>query len=252
MPRLDLRERSASEIIDGAFQLYRQNPLPYILAAAISNAPVLLFQLILQPTRNVQPGFLTSWTFIALSLMGWLTFSIMSAVLNRFASDVYLDRNPDLRTALRETLPRLPAVLVATLMKGVTLLLGFVVLIFGVLYPLARFFAVTQAVVLEGKGPIEAFGRSSELSRDRKGHILATLGLTFLVYFVLSIGVSGIAAMTGSQTISLIISSVFTIIAYPLIAITETLLYYDARIRAEGFDIEMMAMADTPAATLAT
>jgi len=32
-----------------------------------------------------------------------------------------------------------------------------------------------------------------------------------------------------------------SIIGYPLFAITEMLLYYDARVRNEGFDIEMMA-----------
>jgi hypothetical protein len=31
-----------------------------------------------------------------------------------------------------------------------------------------------------------------------------------------------------------------SIAAYPLFAITEMLLYYDARVRNEGYDIEMM------------
>jgi len=33
----------------------------------------------------------------------------------------------------------------------------------------------------------------------------------------------------------------FMVLVYPVIAITEALLYYDARIQSEGFDIEMMA-----------
>ena len=35
--------------------------------------------------------------------------------------------------------------------------------------------------------------------------------------------------------------AIYTILAYPIIAITECLLYYDARIQSEGLDIELMA-----------
>ena len=35
----------------------------------------------------------------------------------------------------------------------------------------------------------------------------------------------------------------FTILVYPVVAITEALLYFDTRIKNEGFDIELMAGA---------
>jgi hypothetical protein len=41
---------------------------------------------------------------------------------------------------------------------------------------------------------------------------------------------------------------VVTIMVYPVVAITEALLYYDTRIKSEGLDIELMAGAlDAPA-----
>ena len=43
------------------------------------------------------------------------------------------------------------------------------------------------------------------------------------------------------------VSSVAAIPVYPVVAITEALLYYDARIRSEGLDIELMTDAlDAP------
>ena len=40
-----------------------------------------------------------------------------------------------------------------------------------------------------------------------------------------------------------IVTAVFTILVYPVVAITEALLYFDTRIKNEGFDIELMAGA---------
>ena len=36
-------------------------------------------------------------------------------------------------------------------------------------------------------------------------------------------------------------STLVSIIVYPIVGISDALIYYDARIRREGFDIEMMA-----------
>jgi hypothetical protein len=44
------------------------------------------------------------------------------------------------------------------------------------------------------------------------------------------------------------VGTAVSVVVYPLFGLTETLLYYDARIRKEGFDVEYLAGADTSAA----
>jgi hypothetical protein len=39
------------------------------------------------------------------------------------------------------------------------------------------------------------------------------------------------------------VGAVVTIMVYPVVAITQALLYYDTRIKSEGLDIELMAGA---------
>jgi hypothetical protein len=116
-----------------------------------------------------------------------------------------------------------------------------------IFYALARYFAVFQIIVLEQPNILRAFQRSSTLSRGRKGHILLTMLLVFVIFFVLSMAmsmISGIAvAISGNLAISTTVQSLFTVVAYPLIGITQVILYYDTRIRAEGFDIELMTSA---------
>jgi len=43
--------------------------------------------------------------------------------------------------------------------------------------------------------------------------------------------------------VQVIVMAIFTIVGYPVVAITGAVLYYDLRIRSEGLDIELMAGA---------
>jgi hypothetical protein len=110
-------------------------------------------------------------------------------------------------------------------------------------YAMARFFAVFQTIVLEERGVVAAFSRSSVLSQNRKGHILLTLLLVVIIFVMLSFAVALVAQLFGTIAGSVILQSLYTVVAYPLIGITQMILYYDTRIRAEGFDIEVMTGA---------
>jgi hypothetical protein len=163
---------------------------------------------------------------------------------------------------VRAVLPLVPRLIGATFLLGLMLMLGFVpsllgaaitsvpLIVLGVLlsivwvfYALARFFAVFQLIVLEDRGAVAAFQRSSVLSQNRKGHILLTLLLVLVIFIMLSIAVTVVAQLMGSVAGSMVLQSLYTVVAYPLIGITQMILYYDTRIRAEGFDIEVMTGA---------
>ena len=58
-------------------------------------------------------------------------------------------------------------------------------------------------------------------------------------------------ALTKPRVISLLlVTTLATILLYPLIPVTEMLVYYDLRIRVEGYDVEVLAaQLDTAAGT---
>jgi len=249
MTDLRLRPRTVSELVDAGFALYRRNALQYIVISSLAIAPLLVLQLAepgaLRPTATNLSGM-----FLVIQLASVLTYALMSAAVVKLGSMIYLGGEPDVAAAVREVLPRVPSLLLAGLLLLPLFALGFLVFIVGALYVTARFFAVSTVVILEGKSATAAFGRSSELSKGRKRHILNTLGLVFLIYLVLSMGVGGLAALTQSTVLQLVISTVYTIVAYPVFALVQMLLYYDTRIRGEGFDLEQMTSAlGAPAVT---
>jgi hypothetical protein len=243
---LPLRPRSASEIVDAAFQLYRRDPLTYLLIAALCYAPILVLQLaIIGPATRIEEQLarLTAGFSIVMMFGYWISLSLMSAVIVRLSSEDYLGRRIEPAVAVRDALVRLPSVMFALLFKYILMGIGFVFFLIGALYVMARYFAVTAGIVIEGRTVVGAFSRSVVLSRGRKLHILGTSLLAFLIFFVIYFAVGIVAAMTGSVVISTILTVMASIVAYPMFAITEMLLYYDARVRNEGYDIEMMAEA---------
>src|SRR5436190_1486580 len=162
-------------------------------------------------------------------------FQIMRAVLIVCASQAYLGDPVDVGAAVRKALPRMPLVLVGAIARYIGIFLGLFAFFIGALYVMARWFAITPVLVLEQRGLGQAFSRSSALSRGRKRHIINTVGLVAIIYWVLAIGVQLAALALGNVIVQTVATAVFTILVYPVVAITEALLYFDTRIRNEGF-----------------
>lgn len=235
-----LRPRSVTEIVDAAFQILRAHYGQFVMCSALAYLPWLVIELLFlgDPERLAGTSL---WAMGAAGIGVWLSFALMSAVIITCASQAYLGDPVDVGIAVRRALPRLPRVMLAAVLRYLMLILGFLALIVGMLYVVARFFALTPAIILEDASVGKAFSRSSTLSEGRKGHILNTLGLVAIIYWVIAIGITVVGAMLGNVIVQAVVSALFTILAYPVIAITEALLYYDARIQSEGLDIELMA-----------
>ncbi len=249
-----LRPRSATEIVDAAFQVLRAHYGQLVVCSAIAYIPMLLLRLfVIGDTSRFLSGdpsaasrgmaLTTLWTMIG----SLVTYSLMSAVLVVLTSQAYLGDTVDVGVAVRRVIPRVIQVIVASLIRSVLVVVGIILLVVPMFWIVARYFAVVPAIVLEEEGTLSAFPRSAELSRGRKWHILGTLALVTIIYYLLVVGVSLIGTLVGNFVVQTTVSSVAAILIYPVVAITEALLYYDARIRSEGLDIELMTGAlDAP------
>jgi hypothetical protein len=253
MPAPALRPRSPSEIVDAAFQLLRAHYGAFVTCSAIAYAPLLLLRLLLGDPRRLigtDPGSISGdfvWYTGGGFLLGWLTFSLMSAVLQICTAQVYLGGEMDVGEAVRQALPRAPSVLVAAVIRFVLMTIALFLLLFPVLYVVSLLFAVTPIIILEQGSIWGAMRRSAALSRGRKWHILNTLGLVAIIYYLLVVGFSVVASLFGNFVVATVVSAAVTVLVYPVVAIAETLLYYDARIQSEGLDIELMTGAlDAP------
>jgi hypothetical protein len=141
--------------------------------------------------------------------------------------------------------------------------LGLIVLAIGAgLYVGIRLLFVTQAIVIEEQSATGALGRSWELVR---GSFWRTLGLCILfslliqiiAFIPVSLLSSAITLAVGDpanplenfalvQVLNSVVSYGAQILILPLQMIAFTLMYYDLRVRKEGYDLELRARAASP------
>ena len=238
----NLRVRSISEIVDAAFSLYRRHAKQYITIAAIATAPSLIINLLLG--GGVEP--ITPGDFIRMVpgvIIGLVTFALVSAVIVRMGSDVYLGGDPDVAATLQRVLPRVPALLASIVLTMVMVTVAALFLLLPSFYVVAVVFATVPVIVVERLGPLAAISRSASLSKNIKLHILGTLVLVYGVYFGLAIGIPILTLLVANPVIQLVVQSLFGVVSAPILNLVVMVLYYDARIRAEGFDVEHMAQS---------
>ncbi len=265
MSELVLRPRSATELVDAAFQVYRRAPLQFMVAVAAVYVPWLVIQLVFNVsiTPTNLPG---TGQMAGLSLVGILIFAIAGGVTALIARDVYLGRPLDVAAEFRELLPRLPTLILASVVSVIVVAIGTVVAVIPVavvvtlaggrvlaaaaggllfivagLYWFARFYAVRQIVVLEDAGVFRALGRASELSKGLRIHIVGALFLVGVLTIAVDVGATLMLGMIPSPVLIRLGSTAIAVIVGPLFGITETVLYYDLRIRKEAFDVEYLA-----------
>jgi hypothetical protein len=238
MDPVTLRPRKATEIVDAAIEVYRRNPVHFMLLTTMVHAPWLILQLVLignaPPTAQIM-------TALMISLGTVVSYFLMSAVVVQMASDLYLGRETDAFLAIQRVGSKFPAAFMGSFIQGFLVVMGLLLLLFPAAYWSALYFAAIPAIVIERQGLFKAFERSAALSKGLKLHILSAMGLVFIIRIAIGIGATLILAMIPRNDVQRILSTLVSIVIYPLVGISDALIYYDARIRREGFDIEMMA-----------
>lgn len=113
-----------------------------------------------------------------------------------------------------------------------------------------------QVMVIEGVRGIDSLRRSRELVLGRGWPVFGALALTTLGIFIASMVIAGpasiVAAVVANTRPDLLphvklfaqcIQQAVNVFTGPIFMIVQTLVYYDLRIRKEGFDLQMMAAA---------
>jgi hypothetical protein len=102
-------------------------------------------------------------------------------------------------------------------------------------YFVVRWAFALQAASLERLGPIDALSRSSELVQGSWWRIFGILLALTLIFFIIFLAGTYLTAGPLLNTI------IVVILATPIFAIGQTLLYYDVRLRKEGYSLESLA-----------
>jgi hypothetical protein len=258
-----LKPRSATEIVDASFRLLRQS---YLQLAAVT-AVVLLPYIVLVAVFGVDmlhPGRVLGLSLVLICCAVLAEGAIVVAV-----SESYLDGTTRVGEALAAAGRRLPGLVGALILRGLVVGIGMVALLvvpgvalglllgkspgvlIGVLvllaiapliYLILRTLFVTAVLMLEQTGAVNSVARSWSLAGGQMWRVLLTMLLAWVIYAavftILNLSVN--AVLSRNPTVSAVVGAIIMCFAYPFLGVVTTLLYYDLRVRKEGFDLEVM------------
>jgi hypothetical protein len=250
------RELFLGEIISGTFRLYMSRfllfYLPLLVAGLISgtliSALFLSFPLPTPPATGAPTTAVFQWigsffsTLIAIVVFGgivsWVIGSIAIGMVVKGASDVIEKGKGNLQESFNFAVSKLPSLLVASIITGVVILVGFLLLVIPGIILMIMFSLVVPAIIIEQKGAFDSLNRSSKLVSHRWFETFALLIVIVLIIVVISLTTSFVllpsyfyfaAPSYGNGVafaIRLLINSIVSSFVSPILPLAETLLYY--------------------------
>lgn len=263
---LPLRQMGIGELVDGAIKLFRRDWLPLIGITAVLLIPITFLQIwATQSVAGSLNEFSTqeefeAWTsqvlvvtlvFAAIQLL--IVQPLLVAAISRAAADAYLGEQVTVGRTFRFALSRLPAILWVTIITSIVTLVGFILLVIPGIIALVRLTLTPVVVVVEDVRGTSAVSRSWNLTAGHAWRVLGTLILAGIISFVgtaiIQIPTELAATLLGSDAwpISALGTALASVLITPFSLLIVVLLYFDLRVRKEGYDIEVMAQELAPA-----
>lgn len=256
-----LRPMEYGQILDESFQLYRENFALVAGICAVVYVPMAIIQMVLiaslggaTPGPMGTPGAGSIAAPLAMLLLVPFTV-LMSGAQTKAIADRYLGVPASVAGSYGYIFQNAGPFLLTALLVSLMILGGTVLCVIpGILAAFVCAFA-TQVAAIEGIYSSAAISRSRELASGQWGRIFVLgliVGLLMLIItMVLSFATQGmLVAMlgaTGAMVAGQAIDAAINIIVGPFSTIAFILLYFDVRVRKEGFDIELLSRSMNPA-----
>lgn len=272
MQAVELRPLSIGEILDVGIKIVWRHAWTLVRIVVFVVAPVQVLAVLVQasampdsvieatygrqPFDQTQPvtgDDLRTWiaAFAVAVLLAFVASTIAVGACFKAIADAYLGERPGWRASVAYALRRVHSLIWLVVLYYVLVGVGFVLCIVpGVFLGVAWVVAI-PALLTEGIRGRKALGRSFRLVRGRwwpsfglaavalifAGFISYAVQFLFLVPLFTDAGENAPVALTMNALASITSSALST----PLIAAFATVLYFDLRVRKEGFDLALLA-----------
>jgi hypothetical protein len=279
-----IRPRSAIEIVDAAVSLYRDNFATMAVIGLAASVPFVVMIILgvgmFSSMQNMnafvtQPlAMVPAVTVFAVVLLLW--FAVIDGAMAFAAAEAYHGRSPSPADALRGAFAKgltlvagnvlrmlivfgvasvaaAAIVLLGKTVNGFILFIIWLAMLVLAVNLMARTFAITSVIVIENQTATEAVERSFFLSKDAALRIVGVAMLCLLIYWVTQfIGImlvqTVVQLVLRNPMVSGVLGNLLGMIVYPFLNIAIMVLYYDQRVRKEGYDLDVMSGAIPTAA----
>jgi hypothetical protein len=252
-------------MLDAAVALYRARFRRLIVVAAVVVVPVQVLSTIVllsaQPDQftltlngSTSPQYSNESAAAQLGgsvvvlLVNLLSTAFVVAVCTRIVADAYIDHREERGEAVHVARRRFWAVMGLSLVVAITEALGLGACIVGAVVPFTLFAVAVPVLILEGVGVSVALARSVVLTRSHffrvLGLMLTAQALSTIVNLGLALGISAWINHGANTTAAIVVqggaNAIAAMLTTPFLATATVTLYFDLRIREEGYDVQLL------------
>ena len=257
-----LRPLGIGEILDAGVKVYRSRFATMLEAVAVVIVPVQVLNVLITlslPDTSTTAGTTTTtsnseWAGFAALLLVFVINVVSSALAEaaclKAVSDTYLGTESDWRESLRFGFRRFGSLVWLTLIHGVIVLLGLAACIVPGVWLYVAWSVAVPVLLIEGPRGFQALRRSFDLVRRRWWPTAGILILANLLVTAIAAGIGFLSlpllfAGRDNEFVYDLASAVFgaaaSVLTIPFVAAVVAVIYFDLRVRKEGFDLQLMA-----------
>ena len=246
-----LRPLSTSELLDRTFHLYRNNFVVFLSIVAIPQLIVLALQLWFAGAILGKTPLSLGLVSLPLSLVSLVCVGISHAATVFAVSNLHLDRPVQIGAAFQAI--RGSILRVVWISFAVSFIIGFglILLIVPGVYWALKYALAIPVTVLEGTSLSETTSRSADLTSGNRGRIFVIYGLLMILSWIVSASIQfafrlgfplhvPVTFTAARFALTAVAGFLASSLVGPLFTIALTLIYYDERVRKEGFDLQLM------------
>lgn len=212
---------SVGEILSAAFGTYSAN-LGVLVGTSLLVA--IVFGLIV--------GLFNDAGGAVMQFLAWVTQLIGTAIYTGFVVRLVQDvrdgrRDASIGDLFSAAAPAVGSLIIWGILSGIAIGIGFILLIIPGLILLTIWSVGAPAIVVEGAGPIAAFGRSYDLVRGQAWTVFGVLVCVFLIMLVAYLVAALIGAAIGGVVGAIIVGIIVLALFMPVSALVSSTLYFE-------------------------
>ncbi|HEX5881518.1 MAG TPA: hypothetical protein VF468_24855 [Actinomycetota bacterium] len=245
------RPMGIGEILSTAFQLYQRHWRTLLAIAAVVVVPFTLLQYLLgdlvrsrgEVTSNGVVVETATWAAgiagLVAALAGVVMFLVLTGAITRAVAAEVAGEDPGVEQSYRFGFHRFWSVLLVSVLVGLAIIGGLILLIIPGIYIGVRLAVSIEALVVEGRRGTEAMGRSWGLVGGHWWHAFGTLVVAGLLTGVVNAVITAPFGNTG-WFVQAVAAAVATVVTLPYGVLVGVLLYLDLRARKENLTLERL------------
>ena len=256
-----LRPLSTGELLDRTFHLYRNHFTMFLGISALPQLVVLALQLglsfmILQRALTGLAGAIVigAGTVFVIGFASYIAVEISHAATIMAVSHLHLERSTSIALAYSSAKSSMGRVIGISFAVAIGIGIGFLLLVIPGIYLALAWSLAIPVTVLEGGGLNATLNRSAHLTKGSRGRIFVIFLLIGVLAVVVSmviqfglllpVGLLGIHDRASLAALEHALQAAGSFLSTSLVgslgSIALTLVYYDLRVRKEGFDLQLM------------